>query len=92
MPEKTYREAIIAAMAEEMRRDDRVVLIGEDVGKFGGAMGASKGLFEEFGSGRVIDTPISEAAIIGSGLGMALTGQRPPHLHEALIPVDMPPL
>jgi pyruvate/2-oxoglutarate/acetoin dehydrogenase E1 component len=64
-------------MAEEMRRDERVVLIGEDVGKFGGAMGASKGLFEEFGPGRVIDTPISEAAIIGSGLGMALTGQRP---------------
>jgi pyruvate/2-oxoglutarate/acetoin dehydrogenase E1 component len=75
--EKTFREAIIEAMAEEMRRDDRVVLIGEDVGKFGGAMGASKGLFEEFGAGRVIDTPISEAAIIGSGLGMALTGQRP---------------
>jgi pyruvate/2-oxoglutarate/acetoin dehydrogenase E1 component len=75
--EKTYREAIIAAMAEEMRRDERVVLIGEDVGKFGGAMGASKGLFDEFGPERVIDTPISEAAIIGSGLGMALTGQRP---------------
>ncbi len=77
MAEKTYREAIIEAMAEEMRRDERVVLIGEDVGKFGGAMGASKGLFQEFGSSRVIDTPISEAAIIGSGLGMALTGQRP---------------
>ena len=77
MAEKTYREAIIEAMAEEMRRDERVVLIGEDVGKFGGAMGASKGLFQEFGPGRVIDTPISEAAIIGSGLGMALTGQRP---------------
>ena len=77
MAEKTFREAIIEAMAEEMRRDDRVVLIGEDVGKFGGAMGASKGLFAEFGDGRVIDTPISEAAIIGSGLGMALTGQRP---------------
>ncbi|MBZ5562632.1 MAG: alpha-ketoacid dehydrogenase subunit beta [Acidobacteriia bacterium] len=77
MAEKTYREAIIEAMAEEMRRDERVVLIGEDVGRFGGAMGASKGLFQEFGSDRVIDTPISEAAIIGSGLGMALTGQRP---------------
>ena len=75
--EKTYREALAEAMAEEMRRDDRVVLIGEDVGRFGGAMGASKGLFEEFGADRVIDTPISEAAIIGSGLGMALTGQRP---------------
>jgi pyruvate dehydrogenase E1 component beta subunit len=75
--EKTYREAIIEAMAEEMRRDDRVVLIGEDVGKFGGAMGASKGLFDEFGPERVIDTPISESAIVGSALGMALTGQRP---------------
>ena len=77
MAEKTFREAIIEAMAEEMRRDEGVVLIGEDVGKFGGAMGASKGLFDEFGAARVIDTPISEAAIIGSGLGMALTGQRP---------------
>ena len=77
MAEKTYREAIIEAMAEEMRRDERVVLIGEDVGRFGGAMGASKGLFQEFGPSRVIDTPISEAAIIGSALGMALTGQRP---------------
>ena len=77
MAEKTIREAIVEAMAEEMRRDPNVVLIGEDVGKFGGAMGASKGLFDEFGEGRVIDTPISEAAIIGSGLGMALTGQRP---------------
>ncbi len=75
--EKTYREAVIEAMAEEMRRDDRVVLIGEDVGRFGGAMGASKGLFDEFGPERVIDTPISEAAIVGSALGMALTGQRP---------------
>ena len=77
MAEKTFREGIIEAMAEEMRRDENVILIGEDVGKFGGAMGASKGLFEEFGEGRIIDTPISEAAIIGSGLGMALTGQRP---------------
>ena len=77
MAEKTFREAIIEAMAEEMRRDERVVLIGEDVGRFGGAMGASKGLFQEFGPSRVIDTPISEAAIIGSALGMALTAQRP---------------
>jgi pyruvate/2-oxoglutarate/acetoin dehydrogenase E1 component len=75
--EKTFREAIIEAMTEEMRRDERVILIGEDVGRFGGAMGASKGLFQEFGPTRVIDTPISEAAIIGSALGMALTGQRP---------------
>jgi len=75
--EKTFREAITEAMAEEMRRDEHVILIGEDVGTLGGAMGASKGLLGEFGEGRVIDTPISEAAIIGSGLGLALTGQRP---------------
>jgi pyruvate/2-oxoglutarate/acetoin dehydrogenase E1 component len=75
--EKTFREAITEAMAEEMRRDEHVILIGEDVGTLGGAMGASKGLLEEFGESRVIDTPISEAAIIGSGLGLALTGQRP---------------
>jgi len=77
LAEKTFREAIIEAMAEEMRRDERVLLIGEDVGGFGGAMGASRGLSQEFGPSRVIDTPISEAAIIGSALGMALTGQRP---------------
>ena len=77
MAEKTFREAITEAMAEEMRRDEHVILIGEDVGTLGGAMGASKGLLGEFGEGRVIDTPISEAAIIGSGLGLALTGQRP---------------
>ena len=77
MPEITYREALNMAMAEEMRRDARVCLLGEDVGKFGGAMGVSKGLFDEFGESRVIDTPISESAIIGAGLGMSLTGQIP---------------
>jgi pyruvate/2-oxoglutarate/acetoin dehydrogenase E1 component len=74
---KTYREAISEALAEEMRREESVVLLGEDVGRFGGAMAATKGLFQEFGPSRVIDTPISEAAIVGSALGMALTGQRP---------------
>ena len=77
MTERTYREALNMAMAEEMRRDANVVLIGEDVGKFGGAMGVSKNLYQEFGGDRVIDTPISESAIVGAGLGMALTGQRP---------------
>lgn len=73
----TYRQAIAEAMAEEMRRDQSVFLMGEDVGKHGGAFAASKGLYEEFGAERVRDTPISESVIVGSGLGAALTGMRP---------------
>jgi pyruvate/2-oxoglutarate/acetoin dehydrogenase E1 component len=77
MAEITYREAIAQAIIEEMELDENVVLIGEDVGKFGGAMAATKGVFERFGARRVIDTPISETAIIGTGLGAAITGLRP---------------
>ncbi|TFG60484.1 MAG: alpha-ketoacid dehydrogenase subunit beta [Spirochaetales bacterium] len=77
MAEVTYREAVAQAIKEEMRRDKTVILLGEDVGSFGGAMAATKGVFDEFGPERVIDTPISEAAIIGAGLGAALTGLRP---------------
>ena len=73
----TYRQAVAEAMAEEMARDERVFLMGEDVGKHGGAFAASKGLFEEFGPGRVKDTPISESIIVGAGVGAALTGMRP---------------
>ncbi len=73
----TYRQAVAEAMAEEMRRDSSVFLMGEDVGKHGGAFAASKGLFEEFGAERVRDTPISESVIAGAGLGAALTGMRP---------------
>jgi pyruvate dehydrogenase E1 component beta subunit len=72
-----FSEAINEAMAEEMRRDDSVFLIGEDVGLFGGVFGVSAGLFDEFGEMRVRDTPISEIAIIGGGLGAALMGMRP---------------
>ena len=75
--EMTYRQAIALAMMEEMERDPTVLLLGEDVGCFGGAMAASKGVFDKFGGKRVIDTPISEAAIIGAGLGAAITGLRP---------------
>lgn len=75
--EITFSKAINEAMAEEMRRDDTVFLIGEDVGVFGGVFGVSEGLYEEFGEERVRDTPISEAAIIGGGLGAALMGMRP---------------
>ena len=73
----TYRQAVAEGIAEEMRRDERVFLMGEDVGKHGGAFAATKGLFDEFGSDRIRDTPISESSIAGAGLGAALTGMRP---------------
>ena len=78
-PEKdiTYREAIIEALFQEMRRDKRVVLWGEDIADYGGAYGATKGLLEIFGRDRIFNTPISEAAIIGTGIGAALRGLRP---------------
>ena len=74
MREITYREAIIEAMAEEMRKDPYLFLIGEDVGPYGGEHGLSKGLWDEFGDMRVKDSPISEAEIIGCGLGASITG------------------
>jgi 2-oxoisovalerate dehydrogenase E1 component beta subunit len=77
MPETTYIEAITQAMAEEMERDPRVFLIGEDVGSYGGAFRTSAGLIERFGAERVIDTPISEIAIVGAASGAALMGMRP---------------
>ena len=75
--EITYAAAIREAMSEEMRRDPRIFLFGEDVGVYGGAFGVSVGMIEEFGPERVRDTPISEAAIIGVAAGAALTGCRP---------------
>ncbi len=73
----TFSEALREAMAEEMGRDSSVFLMGEDVGVFGGVFGVSAGLYEEFGEGRVRDTPISEQAVVGAGLGAALVGMRP---------------
>lgn len=73
----TYLEAIGQAIREEMQRDDTVFLLGEDVGTYGGAFKVSAGLLEEFGPERVIDTPMAEAAIIGSAVGAALMGMRP---------------
>jgi 2-oxoisovalerate dehydrogenase E1 component beta subunit len=75
--EITYLEAIREALAEEMRRDARVFVLGEDVGPYGGAFGATQGLYDEFGEMRVIDTPISESAIVGISIGAALRGYRP---------------
>lgn len=71
------RDAVIMAMSEEMRRDENVFLMGEDVGIFGGDFGTSVGMLEEFGKERVRDTPISENAISGCAVGAALTGMRP---------------
>jgi pyruvate/2-oxoglutarate/acetoin dehydrogenase E1 component len=73
----TFREAIIEALREEMRQDERVFILGEDVGIYGGAYGATRGLWEEFGEERVRDTAISEQAIIGAAIGAAMTGMRP---------------
>lgn len=75
--EITYAEAIAEALRAEMRLDPRVFVMGEDVGAFGGLFGGTRGLLEEFGPERVRDTPISEAALIGAGVGAALTGMRP---------------
>jgi len=77
MPEITYRQAIHDAMVEEMRRDDKVFLIGEDIGTYGGAFGVSAGMLEEFGPDRIRETPISEQAIVGAAAGAAMVGMRP---------------
>ena len=77
MPEITYAQAIKDAMSEEMRRDERVFILGEDIGPYGGAFGVTRGMIEEFGPERVRDTPISEAAITGAAVGAAMTGMRP---------------
>jgi pyruvate dehydrogenase E1 component beta subunit len=77
MAEMRYRDALNAALREELRRDERVVLLGEDIGVFGGAFKVTSGLLEEFGERRVRDTPISENTIVGVGVGAAMTGLRP---------------
>jgi len=75
--ELTYREAIREGLRQELRRDDRVMLLGEDIGTYGGAFAVTDGLLQEFGPERVRDTPISEAGITGCAIGAALTGMRP---------------
>ncbi len=77
MPEMTFTEATLVAMREEMRRDPLVFVIGEDMALQGGVFGQFKGLPEEFGAGRVLDTPISETSIVGAAVGAALCGARP---------------
>lgn len=75
--EITYREAVREAMTSAMQENDEVFLMGEDVGVYGGAFGVSRGMVEEFGEDRIVDTPISEAGFVGLGVGAALMGMRP---------------
>ena len=77
MAELTYREAIRDAMSEAMRRDDDVFIMGEDIAEMGGSMGVTQGMLDEFGPDRVRNTPISEMAIVGAGIGAAVAGMRP---------------
>src|SRR5512133_302938 len=77
MPIITYREALNQALREEMSRDDRVYLMGEEVGVYNGAYKVSKGLLEEFGENRVVDSPIAELGFAGIGVGSAMAGLRP---------------
>lgn len=77
MAETTYVEAIREGLLEEMRRDESVFVMGEDIGVYGGAFKVTKGFIEEFGERRVIDTPLSESAIVGAGTGAAINGLRP---------------
>ena len=78
MTRMTFQQATVAAIADEMRADKDVFVMGEDIGKFGGPLRSNAGLFEEFGlEGRVIDTPISEGTFVGAGVGAAMYGKRP---------------
>src|SRR5574338_525702 len=73
----TYREAMRAAIRDALLRDERVFLMGEDVGRYGGCFAVSKGLLDEFGPDRIRDTPLSESAFVGAGIGAAMGGARP---------------
>lgn len=73
----TYREAIKQAIREAMQKDEKVFLMGEDVGRYGGAFAVSKGLLQEFGPDRIMDVPLSESGFVGAGIGAALKGMRP---------------
>jgi len=77
MKQITYREAVREAMREALRKDERVFLMGEDVGRYGGCFAVSKGLLQEFGPERIRDTPLSESAFVGAGIGAAMGGMRP---------------
>lgn len=77
MPELTFRDALRMTLREELLADERVILMGEDIGAYGGSYAVTKGFLEEFGPERVVDTPISESVIVGCGIGAAMGGLRP---------------
>ena len=77
MSELTYRQAVAAGIAQEMERDETVVMLGEDIGSAGGVFKLTEGLIDRFGPERIRDTPISEQAIVGAAMGAAMTGLRP---------------
>jgi pyruvate/2-oxoglutarate/acetoin dehydrogenase E1 component len=77
MPELSYREAVRDALSTAMRKDEDVFIMGEDIAEMGGSMGVTQGMLDEFGPERVRNTPISEAAIVGAGIGAAMQGMRP---------------
>src|ERR671931_40012 len=77
MPEMTYREAVRDSLAHALRTDERVFIMGEDIAEMGGSMGVTQGLLDEFGPKRIRNTPISEMAILGTGIGAAMQGMRP---------------
>ena len=77
MSEKTYLQALNEALDQEMERDENVFILGEDVGQFGGCFGVTQGLFDKYGEGRVMDTPITESTIVGAATGAAASGLRP---------------
>src|ERR671936_2924960 len=77
MPELSYREAVRDALSQAMRRDDDVFIMGEDIAEMGGSMGVTQGMLDEFGPERVRNTPISEMALVGAGIGAAMQGMRP---------------
>src|SRR4029453_8855671 len=77
MPELTYREAVRDALSRAMREDDDVFIMGEDIAEMGGSMGVTQGMLDEFGPERVRNTPISEMALVGTGIGAAMQGMRP---------------
>ena len=77
MPELTYREAVRETLGKALREDESVFIMGEDIAEMGGSMGVTQGMLAEFGPERVRNTPISEMAIVGAGIGAAMQGMRP---------------
>ena len=77
MPETNIREALRQTLREALQQDEHVILMGEDIGAYGGSYGVTRGLLQEFGDERVRDTPISESVVVGCGIGAAMGGLRP---------------